>query len=133
MSTPAPEQHDFSDVAAQAVSNALYSHGAELERLQYKTTWLDADENRCVFALSRLDEHRRGDHYGFDISLIGNDVSLKLSYRHLGEVGETGILREDENWSSSESGIGITGNPLVDKQIITAKVIDLIGSWVLPD
>lgn len=132
MSTPAAEQYDFSGVAAQAASNALYSHGVELERRQFKTVWSQRGELEagCVFSLVRTDEHHAGDYYRIGVSESDYYVVVEVSFKHMSHLAETPVTRQDDHWHS-QSEISITGNADVDKELIQAKLIDIIDAWVL--
>lgn len=133
MNNPATEHRGFPDVSRQAASNAVYSHGAELERLQYKTAWPTPREAEgCVLALTRTDEHHAGDYYRITTCESEGQVEITVSYQHMAHVGDTAVTRQGDHWSSS-TRVEVTGNPEVDQQLIEAAMIDIIDSWVLPD
>lgn len=131
MNTSASAQYGFASIANQAISNALYDQGAELERREFSTARAQEDDTdqQCEFSLIWADEHQMGHYYHFVISRTDFDVTVALKYENRVPSEDTD---SNDPWSHSTE-VSVTGNPRIDTQIIESIVANHIRHWVLSD
>lgn len=117
-------------IAAQAVSNALFTLGSELENRQFVTHRSPAEdsEDGYDFALTRHETH----YWGFGIRDETDSVAIEVFYRPVPSADDDATA--DHGWVRRENEIHLTGtNDRVDIDILSGLLTGIIRDDILED